>query len=215
MNGRPLDLNPYSEKIPAILETWHLGSEAGNAIADILFGDHNPSGKLPVSFPHSVGQEPFYYNQKNTGRPSNDIHVTYSHHNDVPKAALYPFGFGLSYTTFEYSNLSMSSNSFTENESLTVSVNVKNTGERAGEEVVQLYLRDLVGSITRPIKELKGFEKINLTPGESKIVSFNINSKTIEFFTANNKWEAEEGAFKVFIGGNSVDLLDYEFHFKK
>ena len=214
MNGRPLDISWYAERIPTILETWHLGSEAGNAIADVIFGDYNPSGKLPVSFPYSVGQEPLYYNQKNTGRPSNPVHVTYSHYNDAPKTALFPFGYGLSYTSFEYSKLKLSNDSFSGEESITVSVEVRNTGKVAGEEVIQLYIRDLVGSITRPIKELKGFEKVYFKAGESKIISFTIDNKTIEFYTANKKWEAEAGNFKVFVGGNSVDLIEKDFLFK-
>ncbi|OIQ41296.1 MAG: glycosyl hydrolase [Bacteroidetes bacterium MedPE-SWsnd-G1] len=214
MNGRPLDLSLYVDRIPVILETWHLGSEAGNAIADVIFGDYNPSGKLPVSFPHAVGQEPFYYNQKNTGRPSNDSHVTYSHHNDVPKQALFPFGYGLSYTTFEYDNLKLSHDVFDSSSSISVSVDIKNTGDRAGEEVIQLYIRDMVGSITRPIKELKGFEKINIASGETQTVSFTIDEEMIEFYTVNNKWEAESGEFKVFVGSNSEDLLESTFTFK-
>lgn len=214
MNGRPLDISWYAERIPTILETWHLGSEAGNAIADVIFGDYNPSGKLPVSFPHNVGQEPLYYNQKNTGRPSNEFQVTFSHYNDAPKTALYPFGYGLSYTTFEYGALKLSKSEFKGNDSITVSVDVKNTGKVDGEEVVQLYIRDLVGSITRPVKELKGFEKVLIKAGETEKVIFTINKSTIEFYSANKKWEAEDGEFKVFVGGNSVDLKEEGFLYK-
>jgi len=215
MNGRPLDISWHAANIPTILECWHLGSEAGNAIADVIFGDYNPSGKLPVSFPYTVGQEPLYYNQKNTGRPSNPSDVTYSHYNDAPKTALYPFGFGLSYTSFKYDNLNLSTASFSKNEAIVVTVDVTNTGEIGGEEVVQLYIRDLVGSITRPTKELKGFEKVFIDAGETKTISFTINEKTIEFYTANKLWEAESGEFNVFVGGNSVDLLEKDFNFTK
>jgi len=207
MNGRPLVLNWESENIPAILECRHLGSEAGNAIADVLFGDYNPSGKLPVSFPHSVGQEPLYYNHKNTGRPFNPVHVTYAGYRDSPKTALYPFGYGLSYTKFSYDNLSIDKKSMHKNESATVSVEVKNTGNRDGEEVVQLYIHDVTGSLTRPVRELKGFQKIFLKAGESKTVSFKIDNEVLKFYTARNKWETEPGEFEIFVGGSSQTEL--------
>ncbi|MFC4723213.1 beta-glucosidase BglX [Geojedonia litorea] len=211
MNGRPMDLSRVSEIAPAILECWHLGSESGNAIADVLFGDYNPSGKLPVSFPHHVGQEPLYYNQKNTGRPYSATHVTFSGYRDAPKSALYPFGFGLSYTTFDYNKLELSKNDISKDGELKVSVNVTNTGDRDGEEVVQLYIRDLVGSLVRPIKELKGFKKLMLKAGETKTVTFVINSKTLEFYTANKKWEVEPGEFNVWVGGDSNATLKGSF----
>ncbi|WP_066223987.1 beta-glucosidase BglX [Formosa haliotis] len=204
MNGRPMEISWAADHIPAILEVWHLGSEHGNAVADVLFGDDNPSGKLPVSFPRAVGQEPFYYNQKNTGRPSANKEVTYSHHNDVSNEALFPFGYGLSYTSFKYSEVKLSSNSFHPNETVTASVDITNIGKREGKEIVQLYIRDLVGSITRPIKELKGFEIIELKPGETKTVSFKITAELLSFFTANKKWETEAGDFHIFIGSNST-----------
>ena len=211
MNGRPMDISRASEISPAILECWHLGSESGNAIADVIFGDYNPSGKLPVSFPHNVGQEPLYYNQKNTGRPSAGNHVTFSGYRDAPKTALYPFGFGLSYTTFSYDNLELDKTEISTTGELKVSVNVTNTGKRDGEEVVQLYLRDLVGSFVRPIKELKGFQKIMLKAAETKKVTFIINSKTLQFYTANKKWEVEPGKFNVWVGGNSKASLMASF----
>ncbi|MDP5230582.1 MAG: glycoside hydrolase family 3 C-terminal domain-containing protein, partial [Cellulophaga sp.] len=211
MNGRPMDLTRASEIAPAILECWHLGSESGNAIADVLFGDYNPSGKLPVSFPHNVGQEPLYYNQKNTGRPYSATHVTYSGYTDAPKTALYPFGFGLSYTTFEYSDLALDKTEIGVNGELKASVKVTNTGKVDGEEVVQLYLRDVVGSLVRPIKELKGFEKILLKAGESKTITFTINTDLLQFYTANNKWEVEPGEFNVWIGGDSTTKLKDTF----
>jgi beta-glucosidase len=212
MNGRPMDISRASEIAPAILECWHLGSESGNAISDVVFGDYNPSGKLPVSFPHNVGQEPLYYNQKNTGRPSAGNHVTFSGYRDAPKTALYPFGFGLSYTTFSYDNLQLDKTEISTGGELKVTVNVTNTGNRDGEEVVQLYIRDLVGSLVRPIKELKGFQKMMLKAGETKKVTFVINAKTLEFYTANKKWEVEPGKFNVWVGGDSLAPLKATFN---
>ncbi len=211
MNGRPMDISWSVQHVPAILECWHLGSQAGNAIADVLFGGYNPSGKLPVSFPHNVGQEPLYYNQKNTGRPFSEKHVTFSTYRDAPKTALYPFGYGLSYTTFAYKNLKLDKNKISKDGKIKVSVDVTNTGNRDGEEVVQLYIRDLVGSITRPIKELKGFEKIFLKSGETKTVTFTINSETLQFYTINKKWEVEPGNFDVWVGGDSNTRLQATF----
>jgi len=215
MNGRPMDITWAANHVPSVLECWHLGSQAGNAIADVLFGDYNPSGKLPVSFPYNVGQEPLYYNQKNTGRPFNASHVTYSGYRDAPKTALYPFGYGLSYTTFEYRNLKLNKTEIPINGEIKASVEVTNTGKRNGEEVVQLYIRDLVGSLTRPIRELKGFKKIHLKPSETKTVSFKINSETLQFYTANKKWEVETGEFNVWIGGDSTAKLKAEFSVNK
>ncbi len=216
MNGRPMAITHVAEKAPAIVEAWHLGSESGNAIADVLFGDYNPSGKLPVSFPRSVGQVPIYYNAKNTGRPSNpEGLVFWSHYTDEKNEPLFPFGHGLSYTTFDYKDLKISSSSFSSGGKIEVSITVTNTGKRKGKEVVQLYIRDLIGSLTRPVKELKGFELIELEPGKSKTVSFIINEETIQFYTANRKWEAEPGEFKVFIGGSSNTLLETDFSFEK
>lgn len=214
MNGRPLDISWAASNVPSILESWFLGSQSGYAISDVLFGDYNPSGKLPVSFPRNVGQEPLYYNQKNTGRPSNDQHVTYSGYTDVSKEALFPFGYGLSYTTFDYSNYKLSSTSFNGKEPFYATVEVMNSGNRTGKEVVQMYIRDLVASRTRPIKELKGFELITLQPGESKTVRFEVTKETLEFYSANNKWEAEPGEFKIFIGGDSRTTLEASFTFE-
>jgi beta-glucosidase len=211
MNGRPLDISWAADNIPTILECWHLGSQSGNAIADVLFGNYNPSGKLPVSFPHHVGQEPLYYNHKNTGRPYNPVHVTYSGYTDSPKTALYPFGYGLSYTTFQYENLKLSKNEISKNGELEVSIEVTNTGDYDGEEVVQLYIRDLVGSLTRPVKELKGFKKIFIKKGETKTVTFIINKKLLQFYTVNKKWEVETGDFDVWIGGCSTTKLKESF----
>lgn len=215
INGRPLEITWASENIPAIVEAWQLGSESGNAIADVLLGDYNPSGKLPVSFPRAVGQEPLYYNQKSTGRPTNPTHVTYSGYTDEKKDALYPFGFGLSYTNFEYGDLQLSSEEMEVEGTIQASITLKNTGDVEGKEIVQLYLRDLVASTTRPVKELKGFEAVSLAPGESKTVTFEINEEMLQFYNANRKWEAEAGEFEVFIGGNSRDLQKATFSLKK
>ena len=214
MNGRPMDLSWSSKNIPAIVESWFLGSQHGNAVAEILFGKYNPSGKLPVSFPQNSGMEPLYYNQKSTGRPEGGAQVTYSHYTDSPREALYPFGFGLSFTEFEYGDIELSADSFSEGEKIEASISVKNTGNMVGEETVQLYLHDLVGSITRPNLELKAFEKISLKPGERKVVNFIIDKEMITYFTINKKWEAEAGDFEVMIGGNSVDLKKANFEFK-
>ncbi|MDO7171747.1 beta-glucosidase BglX [Mariniflexile sp. AS56] len=207
MNGRPMDISWAAKNIPSILECWFLGSESGNAIADVLFGDYNPSGKLPVSFPHNVAQEPLYYNQKNTGRPYSPTHVTYSGYTDAPKKALYPFGYGLSYTTFEYKNLILDKNNIPKNGEIKASVTVSNTGTRDGEEVVQLYIRDLFGSLTRPVKELKGFQKLMIKAGETKTVHFTINAEMLQFYTVNKKWEVEPGDFNIWVGGDSKASL--------
>ncbi len=215
INGRPLEISKASEEVPAVLVAWQLGTESGNAIADVLFGNYNPSGKLPVSFPRAVGQEPLYYNQKNTGRPYSAEHVTYSAYTDERNDALYPFGFGLSYTTFEYGEPKLSATEMTEDGKLEVSVNLKNTGKVKGREVVQLYIRDLIASTTRPVKELKGFQLVDLEPGESKSVTFTIEETMLQFYNANRKWEAEAGEFEVMTGGNSRDLKKTTFTLKK
>jgi beta-glucosidase len=216
-NGRPLVIPWADAHIPAIVEAWQLGTQSGNAIAQILYGDYNPSGKLPMTFPRNIAQVPIYYNHKNTGRPvmNEPESVFWSHYIDEKNTPLYPFGYGLSYSKFDYSDLKLSSQSFVKSGKIEVSVSVKNTGKVAGKEVVQLYIRDLIASITRPVLELKGFEIIELQPNETKKVTFTINEKTIEFFTANSKWEAEAGDFKVFVGGNSVDTLKGDFQFAK
>ncbi|MFV8354718.1 beta-glucosidase BglX [Flavobacterium sp. XS1P32] len=214
-NGRPLAIPWAAENIPAIVEGWHLGTQSGNAIAQVLYGDYNPSGKLPMTFPRNVGQLPLYYNYKNTGRPimNEPESVFWSHYIDEKNTPLYPFGHGLSYSKFEYSNLQLSSNSFAKSGKIEVSVTIKNTGSVAGKEVVQLYIRDLIGSVTRPVKELKGFEITEIQPNETKKVVFTIDEKTIEYFTANRKWEAEAGDFKVFVGGSSITKLEGNFQF--
>ena len=216
-NGRPLAIPWADAHIPAIVEAWQLGTESGNAIAQVLYGDYNPSGKLPMTFPRNVGQVPIYYNYKNTGRPvmNEPESVFWSHYIDQKNTPLYAFGHGLSYTQFEYSDIQMDKNSFANDEEITVTVEVKNTGKYTGKEVVQMYIRDLFASVTRPVKELKGFEMIELKPNESKKVSFRINKKTIEFFTAQSKWEAEAGDFKIFVGGSSDKTKEADFHYLK
>ena len=213
MSGRPLDLSWEDENIPAIVQAWHLGSKSGDAIAQVLYGDYNPSGKLTMSFPRNVGQVPVYYNFKNTGRPSTSIEqVTNSGYADVENSPLYSFGHGLSYTNFSYSNFSVDSDKLGFDSKINVSVKLENTGLYKGKEVVQLYIRDIVGSIARPMKELKGFKIVELAPGESEIINFEIDSSLLEFYTYNNKWEAEVGKFHVFIGGDSNVTEFKEFY---
>lgn len=222
IHGRPLDLSWEAAHVPAILACWTPGSEGGRAIAEVLFGDYNPSGKLPVSFPRAVGQVPLYYNQKHTGRPYLGQYneppgerIYLSKYRDVKTDALYPFGFGLSYTSFSYSDVRLSKTKLGMNETLTVTVEVTNTGQRAGEEVVQLYIRDLVGSITRPVKELKGFQKLNFQPGEKKTVSFTLGKDDFAFWHEGQGLVAEPGQFKVFVGTNSRDLKEAAFELTK
>jgi len=212
-NGRPLAIPWADENIPAIVEAWQLGAQSGNAIAQVLYGDYNPSGKLPMTFPRSVGQVPIYYNHKNTGRPYalDPGTVFWSHFIDEKNAPLYPFGYGLSYAKFDYADLKLSAPTLKSNGSIEVSVVVTNSGKVAGKEVVQLYIHDLFASVTRPVLELKGFERIELQPNESKKVTFTIDEKMLEFYSANNKWEAEKGEFKVFVGGNSAQTLQADF----
>ncbi|WP_298156034.1 beta-glucosidase BglX [Flavobacterium sp.] len=213
-SGRPLILNWADENIPAIVEAWQLGTQSGNAIAQVLYGDYNPSGKLPMSFPRNVGQLPIYYNHKSTGRPNGGGEsVFWSHYGDEKNAPLYPFGHGLNYSKFEYTNLRLSTASLSGNERITVSVDVKNTSKIDGKEVVQMYIHDLFGSATRPVRELKGFEMTALKAGETKTVSFDIDKKLLEFYTANNRWETEPGDFTVFIGGNSNATLSANFKY--
>lgn len=211
-NGRPLAINWANDHIPAIVEAWHLGTETGNAVAQVLYGDYNPSGKLPMTFPRNVGQVPIYYNYKNTGRPTNnDGNVFWSHYTDVEKTPLYPFGHGLSYTTFEYSDLKLNGNSFKIGNEVSISVTLKNTGKREGKEVVQLYIRDLFGSITRPVKELKGFELVELKAGETKNITFLLNKETLGFYNNDGTYIVEPGDFKIFVGGSSETTLEADF----
>jgi beta-glucosidase len=211
MNGRPLAINWLDENIPAILETWFLGTTTGDAIADVLFGEYNPSGKLPITFPRSVGQIPIHYDMENTGRPFDADNKYTSKYLDVSNEPLYVFGYGLSYTTFDYSPISLSSKTISTSDSLQVSVAVSNTGEYAGEEVVQLYVRDKVASVAPPLRELKGFQKIQLEPGESKEVTFMITNEDLKFYRKDMSYGSEPGEFTVFVGGNSRDTQSAEF----
>lgn len=207
-NGRPLTINWASQNIPAIVEAWHLGTQAGNAVAQVLYGDYNPSGKLPMTFPRNVGQIPVYYNHLNTGRPfDKDKNVFWSHYSDVEKTPLYPFGFGLSYTTFEYSDLKINKKSFGKGENVQVSVTLKNTGRYDGKEVVQLYVQDEFASVARPVKELKGFQIVELRSGESKTISFIVTEKELGFYDDSGNFVTEPGTFKIMVGGNSDNVL--------
>lgn len=208
MNGRPLAITWANENIPAILETWHLGSQSGNAIAQVLFGDYNPSGKLPMTFPRSVGQVPIYYNHYSTGRPDSTEMVFWSHYSDESNMPLYPFGFGLSYTEFEYSNLQIDAS---DNANIKIKVTVKNIGRVAGEEVAQLYIHDKFASVVRPVKELKGFEKFSLGPNESKEIEFVLTDKELGFYDNDGEFIVEAGEFAVMVGTNSQKGITGEF----
>ncbi len=212
--GRPLVLNWEQENLSAILNVWFAGSEAGLAIGDVLFGDVNPSGKLTTTFPKSVGQIPLFYNHKNTGRPLAEgawFQKFRSNYIDIDNEPLYPFGFGLSYTTFSYSDVKLNKATMTDKEDLIATVTVTNTGNRDGAEVVQLYIRDLVGSVTRPVKELKGFEKITLKAGESKTVSFKITAELLKFYNYDLAFVCEPGDFEIMIGTSSKDVKKAQF----
>ncbi len=212
-NGRPLALPWAAEKIPAIVEAWQLGTETGNAVAQVLYGDYNPSGKLPMSFPRNVGQCPIYYNYYATGRPINkDNNVFWTHYSDVEKTPLWSFGHGLSYTTFEYSEITLDKESYKKGESIKASVTVKNTGNYDGKEVVQLYVRDVAASLTRPVKELKGFEMISLKKGELKKVEFVLTEKELGFYTNEGEFIVESGTFEIFIGTSSSNVKNSVFH---
>jgi beta-glucosidase len=212
--GRPLTIKWESENVPAILNVWFGGSEAGNAIGDVLFGDVNPSGKLTTTFPQNIGQIPIYYSHMNTGRPLEQgkwFQKFRSNYLDVSNEPVYPFGYGLSYTTFSYSNITLSKDQMHPTDKITASVTVTNTGTKEGKEVVQLYIRDMVGSVSRPVKELKGFQKISLKPGESRKVNFTIGVNDLKFYNSDLKWVSEPGDFKVFIGTNSSDVKEASF----
>jgi len=217
--GRPLILVEEQQKVSAILNVWFPGTEAGYAITDVLFGDENPSGKLTATFPRSVGQIPIFYNHKNTGRPLANKEGVFekfrSNYIDERNEPLYPFGYGLSYTTFSYGNIKLSNTKISPNEKITASIEVSNTGNYDGKEVVQLYIRDVVGSITRPIKELKGFQKIFLKKGEKQIVSFEISVEDLKFYDSTLEFVAEPGTFEVFIGTNSEVLPKANFELVK
>lgn len=211
MNGRPLTINWIAENSPAILEIWHPGTFGGPAVADTLFGDANPGGKLPVTFPRSVGQIPLYYNHKNTGRPFKETEKYTTKYLDLPNTPLYPFGYGLSYTEFKLSNLQTDKREILPNGSVKVSVDVENVGKRTGDEVVQLYIHDVAASVTRPVKELRGFRRITLRAGEKRTVEFVLTSKELEFYDRALKPIVEPGTFQVFVGTSSENGLQTDF----
>lgn len=214
LNGRPLDLSEESGLADAILEAWYPGTMGGYAVADVLFGDVNPSGKLPVTFPRNLGQVPIYYYAKNTGRPYVHPDAKYeSRYLDVPNDPLYAFGHGLSYTTFGYSPIALSAPSFRADETLTARVTVTNTGPLEGTETVQMYIRDMVGSVTRPVKQLKGFKRITLAPGESRTVEFTLDKETLSFWRRDMSWGPESGDFQIFIGTASNDTQKSSFKY--
>jgi beta-glucosidase len=206
-SGRPLIIPELFEETDALLQVWFPGVEGGPAIAQVLAGDYNPSGKLTMTYPSHVGQIPIYYNVRNSGRPFNPNDKWNSKYIDLSNDPLFPFGYGLSYTTFSYSDLSTNKTTYRTDESVHVQVKVKNTGNLPGEEVVQLYIRDVVGSTTRPIKELRGFEKINLQPGEEKTVQFTLGQEEFKCLNQQLEWVVEPGEFHIMAGGNSRDVL--------
>lgn len=217
-NGRPLDLHGVLDQTDAVLEAWYPGTEGGAAIADLLFGDVNPSGRLTMSFPYHVGQVPVYYNRFNTGRPKGapDAQERYvSQYLDIPNDPLLPFGFGLSYTSFTYSEMKLSNETMTEEQSLDVSIQVTNDGPVAGEEVVQLYIRDHSGEVIRPVKELKDFKKISLEPGETADVSFTISEDQLRYHHSDLQYKSDSGTFTVYIGRNSKDVMEQTFKLEK
>lgn len=214
-SGRPLALPWAAENIPAIVEAWQLGTQSGNAIAQVLYGDYNPSGKLPISFPRNVGQCPIYYNNFSTGRPVDaEKNVFWSHYSDVDKTPLFPFGFGLSYTKFDYKNLKINKSEFNKGEVVSVSVELTNSGNYDGKEVVQLYIHDVTASLARPVKELKGFELVELKKGETKTITLTLTEKELGFFDNNGNYLLESGTFKVMVGGSSDKGLEGSFELK-
>jgi len=217
MSGRPLTIVAESQLANSILQVWFQGHEAGNSIADVLFGNYNPSGKLTMTFPRSVGQIPIYYNHKNTGRPQpvGPTQKFRSNYLDVSNDPLYPFGYGLSYTSFSYGDIQLSKTQMRATEKITASISVTNTGNFDGEEVVQLYIGDPVASITQPLKKLKAFQKIFLKKGETKTVSFSVGADELKFYNTDLKQITEPGTFKVMIGTNSNDVKTATFELVK
>ncbi len=206
-NGRPLAIEWADKNIPAIVEGWQLGTQTGHAIAEVLYGDYNPSGKLPMTFPRNVGQVPIYYNYKSTGRPNKEPHVFWSHYIDTENSPLYPFGHGLSYSTFKYDNFTIHGKNFSANDTIKVTVDITNTGDYDGKEVAQLYIRDLFASVTRPVKELKGFELVPLKSGETKTIEFKLSKNELGFYNNNGDFIIESGDFEVFVGGSSNTIF--------
>jgi beta-glucosidase len=213
-NGRPLAIPELNKMAPAILESWFGGTQAGNAIADILFGDVNPSGKLTMTFPMNTGQIPIYYNSKNSGRPINPerpFEKYKSNYLDVQNAPLYPFGYGLSYTSFNYSGIKMNKPELHGNEQIVASVDITNTGDRDGVEIVQLYIRDLIGDVTRPVKELKGFKKVLIKKGETVNVTFTLSPGELSYYHQDMSFKYDPGNFELFIGTNSAESRSTRF----
>jgi beta-glucosidase len=213
MNGRPLAIPELASEAPAIVESWFLGSQHGRALADVLFGDHNPGGKLPATFPRTTGQIPIYYNHRNTGRPGDSAAKYTSKYLDLPLTPLFPFGFGLSYTTFEYTRLRLSSPRIGAGDSLEISVDVRNTGDRAGEEVVQLYVRDDVASVAQPVRALKAFRRVTLRPGETQTVTFRLGPSSFALYDRQMRQVVEPGTFTVYVGTDSNAALSSRFEF--
>ncbi|MDE2142895.1 MAG: glycoside hydrolase family 3 C-terminal domain-containing protein, partial [Elusimicrobia bacterium] len=211
LNGRPLTIPWTAEHAPSILEAWQPGTEGGRAVADVLFGDANPGGKLPLTFPRAVGQIPLYYDHKNTGRPPEDDNHYTSKYQDLPVTPLFPFGYGLSYAKFSLGAPSLSAKKIRTNGSLTVSTALENIGTRPGDEVVQLYIHRTSGSVTRPVRELKGFARISLKPGDKKNVSFELGPKELGFYGADMKWRNEPGEVEVYVGTDSAAGLGGRF----
>jgi beta-glucosidase len=215
VNGRPLTLAWEDANVSAILEAWNGGAEAGNAIADVLFGNYNPSGKLTTTFPMSVGQIPLYYNHLNTGRPMDPKNKFTSKYLDIANDPLYPFGYGLSYTTFTYGDIKLNKNELKGSETLTATIPVTNTGKFPGEEVVQLYIADPSASISRPVKELKNFKKIMLQPGETKNVEINVTTDDLKFYNSELRYDWEPGDFIIYAGTNSRDVTSVKVNWSK
>ena len=215
--GRPLIFNWTADHVPSIAYTWWLGTQAGNAIADVIFGDYNPSGKLPISFPRAEGQIPIYYNHFSTGRPAkNDTDMNYvSAYTDLPNSPKFPFGYGLSFTRFNYGPIKASKTNLVAGDTLRASITVSNVGNYDGEETVQLYVRQMVGSVVRPVKELKGFQKIFLKKGESRDVSFAITPNDLKFYNSGLAYDWEAGDFQIMIGTNSQDVKTIEVNWEK
>jgi beta-glucosidase len=213
MNGRPLAIPELASEAPAIVESWFLGSQHGSAVADVLFGDYNPGGKLPVTFPRATGQIPIYYNHRNTGRPPDPAEKFTSKYLDLPSTPLFPFGYGLSYTTFEYSNLRLSTQKLGAGDSLEIAFDLRNSGDRAGDEVAQVYVRDDVASVAEPVRALKAFRRITLRPGETRSLAFKLGADSFALYDRRMRRVVEPGTFTVYVGTDSNALLSARFEF--
>jgi beta-glucosidase len=213
MNGRPLAIPELASEAPAVVESWFLGNQHGNALADVLFGDYNPGGKLPVTFPRATGQIPIYYNHRNTGRPANSADKYTSKYLDLPWTPLFPFGYGLSYTTFEYTNLRLSSPRIGARDSLEVAVDLRNTGDRSGDEVVQVYVRDDVTSVAEPVRALKAFRRVTLRPGETRTIAFKLGPESFALYDRQMRRVVEPGTFTVYVGTDSNTQRNSRFEF--